>query len=233
MKYFTDTDKLLGLLREMLGGTLVTLEVWAFTLLFALPLGLLICQMRLSKNSLARGVSKVYIFYFRGTPLLLQLLFMFFGFPMMVNAILKLFDPGAPNFVFNDRTLAAILAFILNYAAYFAEIYRGGIQSIPKGQYEAAHVLGLSSKVTYFKIILPQVAKRIIPPIGNEVITLVKDTALVYAIALQDLLFEAKAAVNRDFSVMPFVIAAIFYLIMTGTLTHLLSRIERKFAYYK
>ncbi len=231
MKYFTDTDKLLGLLREMLGGTLVTLEVWAFTLLFALPLGLLISQMRLSKNGFARGVSKVYIFYFRGSPLMLQLVFMFFGVPMIINSILRLFDPSA---IFTlDRTFAAILAFILNYAAYFAEIYRGGIQSIPKGQYEAAHVLGLSSKVTFFKIILPQVAKKIIPPIGNEVITLVKDTALVYAIAMQDLLFEAKAAVNRDFSVIPFIIAVIFYLIMTGTLTHLLSRIERRFDYYK
>jgi polar amino acid transport system permease protein len=231
MKYFSDTERLLGLLREMLGGTLVTLEVWAVTLLFALPLGLLICQMRLSKSSLARGVSKVYIFYFRGSPLLLQLVFMFFGAPMIINSILDLFNPSA-NFVF-DRTLAVLLAFILNYAAYFAEIYRGGIQSIPKGQYEAAHVLGLSSKVTFFKIILPQVAKRIVPPIGNEIITLVKDTSLVYAIAMQDMLFKAKAAMNRDFSVMPLVIAAVFYLIMTGTLTHLLSRVERKFAYYK
>jgi polar amino acid transport system permease protein len=156
---------------------------------------------------------------------------MFFGAPMIINSILDLFNPSA-NFVF-DRTLAVLLAFILNYAAYFAEIYRGGIQSIPKGQYEAAHVLGLSSKVTFFKIILPQVAKRIVPPIGNEIITLVKDTSLVYAIAMQDMLFKAKAAMNRDFSVMPLVIAAVFYLIMTGTLTHLLSRVERKFAYYK
>lgn len=231
MKYFTDTDRLVGLLRDMLSGTLVTLEVWTLTLIFALPLGLLICLMRQSKNGFARGVAKVYIFYFRGSPLMLQLMFMFFGVPMMVKSVLNLFDPGATFTL--DRTFAAILAFILNYAAYFAEIYRGGIQSIPRGQYEAAHVLGLSGKVTFFKIILPQVAKRIVPPIGNEVITLVKDTALVYVIALQDLLFKAKAAVNRDFTVMPFIIAAIFYLVMTGLLTHLLSRVERKFAYYK
>jgi polar amino acid transport system permease protein len=231
MKYFTDTDRLIGLLREMLSGTLVTLEVWALTLLFALPLGLLICQMRMAKNGFARGVAKVYIFYFRGSPLMLQLMFMFFGVPIIAKGILSLFGSSATFTL--DRTFAAILAFILNYAAYFAEIYRGGIQSIPRGQYEAAHVLGLSNKVTFFKIILPQVAKRIIPPIGNEVITLVKDTALVYVIALQDMLFKAKAAVNRDFSVMPFVIAAIFYLVMTGTFSHLLTRIERKFDYYK
>jgi len=232
MKYFADIDRLLSLLREMLNGTLVTLEVWALTLVFALPLGLLICQMRMSKNGFARGVARVYIFYFRGSPLMLQLLFMFFGVPIIVKNILSLFNPAPPPFTL-DRTFAAILAFILNYAAYFAEIYRGGIQSIPRGQYEAAHVLGLSNKVTFFKIILPQVVKRIIPPIGNEVITLVKDTALVYVIALQDMLFKAKAAVNRDVSVMPFVIAAIFYLVMTGVLTHLLERIERKFDYYK
>ncbi|MGI5918810.1 MAG: amino acid ABC transporter permease [Christensenellales bacterium] len=231
MKYFTDTDRLIGLLREMLSGTLVTLEVWALTLLFALPLGLLICQMRMARNGFARGVAKVYIFYFRGSPLMLQLMFMFFGVPIIAKGILSLFGSSATFTL--DRTFAAILAFILNYAAYFAEIYRGGIQSIPRGQYEAAHVLGLSNKVTFFKIILPQVAKRIIPPIGNEVITLVKDTALVYVIALQDMLFKAKAAVNRDFSVMPFVIAAIFYLVMTGTFSHLLTRIERKFDYYK
>lgn len=231
MKYFTEPDRLMGLLSEMLSGTLVTLEIWVLTLLFALPLGLLICQMRMSKNGFARGVAKVYIFYFRGSPLMLQVVFMFFGVPMIVKSILSLFDPAATFTL--DRTFAAILAFILNYAAYFAEIYRGGIQSIPRGQYEAAHVLGLSNKVTFFKIILPQVAKRIIPPIGNEVITLVKDTALVYVIALQDLLFKAKAAMNRDFSVMPFIIAVVFYLIMTGVLTHLLTRVERKFAYYK
>lgn len=220
MEYLTNINKLGSLLREMLGGTLITFEVWGFTLLFALPLGLLICQMRLAKSRVLCGISKVYIFYFRGTPLLLQVLFMFFGVPLILGVTL-------------DRTLAAILAFILNYAAYFAEIYRGGIQSIPKGQYEAAHVLGLSSKVTYFKVILPQVAKNIVPPIGNEVITLVKDTALVYAIAISDLLREAKIAVNRDYTVVPFIIAAIFYLIMTGGLTKMLSYVERKFAYYK
>lgn len=220
MDYFLNTEKLGSLLKEMLGGTLVTLEVWAFTLLFALPLGLLICQMRLSKNKLFVGLSKLYIFYFRGTPLMLQLLFMFFGVPLITGVTL-------------GRELAAILAFILNYAAYFAEIYRGGIQSIPHGQYEAAHVLGLSGKVTFTRVILPQVIKRILPPMGNETITLVKDTALVYAIAMNDLLKEAKIAVLRDVSIMPFVIAAVFYLVMTGLLTKLLAVAERKFAYYR
>ncbi len=220
MEYFQDLNKLGSLLSEMLGGTLVNIEVWAFTLLFALPLGLLICQMRLSKNKVFVGISKLYIFYFRGTPLMLQLLFMFFGVPLIIG------------FTFS-RELAAILAFILNYAAYFAEIYRGGIQSIPKGQYEAAHVLGLSNRVTFTKIILPQVIKRILPPLGNETINLVKDTALVYAIAMSDLLKEAKIAVLREVSIMPFVIAAVFFLVMTGLLTKLLTHIERKFAYYR
>jgi len=220
MEYFQDLNKLGSLLSEMLSGTLVNIEVWAFTLLFALPLGLLICQMRLSKNKVLIGISKIYIFYFRGTPLMLQLLFMFFGVPLIIGVTFS-------------RELAAILAFILNYAAYFAEIYRGGIQSIPKGQYEAAHVLGLSNRVTFTKIILPQVVKRILPPMGNETITLVKDTALVYAIAMSDLLKEAKIAVLREVSIMPFIIAAVFFLVMTGLLTKLLAYMERKFAYYR
>ena len=221
MEYFEDINKLLDLLREMLGGTLVTLEIWGLTLLFALPLGLLVCQMRLSKLKVLNAISSVYIFYFRGTPLMLQLLFMFFGVPLIF--------PGLKM----GRELAAVLAFILNYAAYFAEIYRGGIQSISKGQYEAAHVLGLSNKVTFSKIILPQVIKRVLPPMGNEVITLVKDTALVYAISMNDLMKEAKIAVLRDVSIMPFIIAAVFYLVMTGCLTKLLASIERKFSYYR
>ena len=219
MKYFEDIDKLWSLLREMLGGTLITIEVWGFTLLFALPLGLLFCLMYLSKNRLLRGVSKGYIFLFRGTPLLLQVVLVFFGLPLIG---LKF-----------ERLTAAIVAFSLNYAAYFAEIYRGGLQSISRGQYEAAHVLGLSNRVTFFKVILPQVAKRILPPMGNEIITLVKDTALVYAIALSDLLREAKIAMLRDFSFMPLIIAAIFYLVMTGGLTSLFRHVEKRFSYYK
>ncbi len=219
MKYFEDIGRLWSLLREMLGGSLITIQVWGFTLLFALPLGLLFCLMYLSRNKLLRGFSKGYIFLFRGTPLLLQVVLVFFGLPLIGIKF--------------ERLTAAIVAFSLNYAAYFAEIYRGGLQSISRGQYEAAHVLGLSSRVTFFKVILPQVAKRILPPMGNEIITLVKDTALVYAIALSDLLREAKIAMLRDFSFMPLVIAAIFYLIMTGGLTSLFRRVERRFDYYR
>ncbi len=220
MSYFEDIDRLWAVVRQMLEGTLVTVEVWGYTLLFALPLGLLICQLHLSKHAILRGISKTYIVLFRGTPLLLQVVFIFLGMPIILG------------FTF-DRLLAAIIAFILNYAAYFAEIYRGGIQSIPKGQYEAAQVLGLSSKVTFSKVILPQVVKRILPPMGNEVITLVKDTALVYAIGISELLLEAKDAMKRDFSIMPLVIAALFYLVMTGGLTKLFKLIERKFSYYR
>lgn len=220
MEYFSDIGKLGSLLREMLGGTLITLEIWGLTLIFAIPLGMLICMMRLSKNRVLRGISQVYIWYFRGTPLLLQVLFMFFGLYVVFGFSL-------------DRMPAAIFAFILNYAAYFAEIYRGGIQSIPRGQYEASHVLGLSSRVTFTRVILPQVVKRILPPMGNELITLVKDTALVYAIAINELLLEAKIAVMRDNTIVPFVVAAVFYLVMTGGLTKLLNIAERKLAYYR
>lgn len=219
MSYFQNTDKLWGVLREMLEGTLITAEVWVFTLLFALPLGLVLCMMYLSKNKLLSGISQGYIIFFRGTPLLLQVVFIFLGFPLMG---IKL-----------GRMTAAILAFVLNYSAYFAEIYRGGMLSIPKGQYEAADVLGLSKRVTFSKIVLPQVIKRVLPPMGNEVITLVKDTALVYAIGINDLLKEAKIAMLRDVSFIPLVIAALFYLVMTGGLTKLFKRIERKLEYYK
>ena len=220
MIYFEEIGRLWSLLGEMLKGTLTTIEVWGFTLLVSLPLGLLFCLMYLSRNIVLRGIAKGYIFFFRGTPLMLQVILIFFGMPLL----------GLP---IKDRVFAAIIAFTLNYAAYFAEIYRGGMQSIPKGQYEAANVLGLSSNVTFFKVILPQVAKRILPPMGNEVINLVKDTALVYAISANDLMLEAKIAMLRDFSFIPLVIAAIFYLIMTGGLTSLFRRIERRFDYYK
>ncbi len=231
MEYFQEPGKLLSLLTQMLSGTLVTLEVWFFTLLFALPLGMLICQMRMSKRKAPRSLAKAYILYFRGTPLMLQVLFMFFGVPILIRTILGWLQLDTAFTM--DRTFAAILAFILNYAAYFAEIYRGGIQSIPRGQYEAAHVLDLSSRTTFTKVILPQVAKRILPPMGNECITLVKDTALVYAIAITDLLSEAKIAMLRDGTILPFVVAAIFYLVMNGMLTKLLSFAERRFAYYR
>jgi polar amino acid transport system permease protein len=219
MMYFQEINRLWSLLGEMLKGTLTTVEVWGLTLIFALPLGLIFCMMYLSKNIVFRGISKGYIFFFRGTPLLLQIIFIFFGMPLLGLKI--------------DRMPAIIIAFSLNYAAYFAEIYRGGMQSIPRGQYEAAHVLGLSGKTTFFKVILPQVIKRVLPPIGNEIITLVKDTALVYAISGDDLMKEAKIAMLRDFSFIPLVIAAIFYLVMTGGLTSLFRRLERKFDYYK
>lgn len=220
MIYFEEIGRLWSLLGEMLKGTVTTIEVWGFTLLFSLPLGLLFCLMYLSKNIFFRAIAKGYIFFFRGTPLMLQVILIFFGMPLL----------GLP---IKDRVLAAIIAFSLNYAAYFAEIYRGGMQSIPRGQYEAAHVLGLSSRVTFSKVILPQVIKRILPPMGNEIITLVKDTALVYAISAQDLMLEAKIAMLRDFSFIPLIIAAIFYLIMTGGLTSLFRRIERRFDYYR
>jgi len=206
-------------MNDMLGGMLKALGIFGLTLVFALPLGLIIAFGRLSKFKPVSIIAQVYIYVLRGTPLLLQLIFFYFGFLLMGIKI--------------DRYVAAVLGFSLNYAAYFAEIYRGGIQSIPRGQYEAAHVLGLSSKQTFGKVILPQVIKNIFPPMGNEVITLVKDTALIYAIGIFEILKTAQSAMVTYVNFSPLVVAAVFYLVLTSLLTFLLNTAEKRFSYYK
>src|SRR5574343_339244 len=162
-----------------------------------------------------------YIWLMRGTPLMLQMLFIYFALPFVPVIGIRL-----PDFP------AAILAFVLNYAAYFAEIFRAGSQSVGKGQYEAAQVLGMSRAQTMRRIILPQMVKRILPPLSNETITLVKDTSLIYVLAMNDLLRAARGMVQRDFTTMPFVVAAAFYLIMTLVLTWGFARLEKKYAVY-
>ena len=208
------------LLTEMLQGTLMTLRIFFSTLVFALPLGLLVSLGRMSKIKIINWPVRLFILIMRGTPLMLQLLFVFYGLKPLFGIQL-------------DRVIAAQVAFALNYAAYFAEIYRGGIESIPDGQYEAAKVLGFNKKQTFFRIILPQVVKRIIPPMGNEFITLVKDTSLAQVIAVVELLRVTNNWVSSAVSMVPFVIAAVFYLVMNGVVTRCFTIAEKRLSYYR
>ncbi|MGL4790551.1 MAG: amino acid ABC transporter permease [Anaerotignaceae bacterium] len=203
---------------EIAEGLDVTLSVFGVTILASIPLGVLIAICRLSKNRVLSNVSKFYIWAVRGTPLLLQIIIVFFGLPSI-------------GLTFN-RMPAAYLAFTLNYAAYFGEIFRSGIQSIERGQLEAAKVLGFRPKQIYQKIILPQMVKRTLPSIGNEVITLVKDTSLVYILGVNDILKLAKVVGNREVdTLVAFFAAGILYLVMTFVITKLFEVIEKKVHY--
>ncbi|MEW9079204.1 amino acid ABC transporter permease [Terrisporobacter glycolicus] len=203
----------------MLEGLKITLSVFFITLIISVPLGIMIAFIRLSKNKMISQMANIYILIMRGTPLLLQLVFVFFGLPLM-------------GIIF-DRFDAVIVAFSLNYAAYFAEIFRGGIQSIDKGQYEGAFVLGFSKFEMYRKIIFPQVIKRVLPAMSNEVITLIKDTAIVYAIGLNDILRIAQIAQNQQASIVPLIEAGAVYLVLVGILTIMFKKFENKYAYYR
>lgn len=196
------------------GGLNVTLGLFGFTILLSIPLGLLVSLGAMSSFKPLSWLVKGYIWILRGTPLLLQLMFVYFGLPM-------LFQINIDNFT------AAVIAFVLNYAAYFAEIFRAGIQSIDKGQFEAAKALGLSGVQTMWKIIIPQTVSRILPPVGNEAITLVKDTSLVSIIALSDIMRQTYNIVMRETNVAAFIVPAVFYLIMTFILTKLFDFLEK------
>lgn len=203
-------------------GMISTTEIFFLTLLFSLPLGLFISFGRMSENRLLRGVSKFYISIMRGTPLMLQLLVVYF----------------APYYLFGlnlrgYRFPAIILAFSINYAAYFAEIYRGGIESMPIGQYEAARVLGYSKAQTFVKIILPQVIKRIMPSVTNETITLVKDTSLAFVLAHAEMFTLAKQIAAKETSMMPLMAAGIFYYIFNFAVAFSMERIEKALNYYR
>ena len=212
---------ILDILPPLLQGTGVTLQVFAITLALSVPLGLALALMRISRFKTLSGLVNGYIWLMRGTPLMLQMLFIYFALPFVPVIGIRL-----PDFP------AAIVAFVLNYAAYFAEIFRAGIQSIDRGQYEGARVLGMTYSQTMRRIVLPQVIKRILPPISNETITLVKDTSLIYVLAMNDLLRAARGIVQRDFTTTPFLVAAAFYLIMTLVLTYGFQRLEKKYAVY-
>lgn len=204
-------------------GMLVTLQLFACTLIGSLPLGMFIALGRMSKNAILRNVMRVYISIMRGTPLMLQLVVVYFG-PYYLFKI---------NISNDYRMIAAIIAFILNYAAYFAEIYRAGIESIPHGQYEAASVLGYSRAQTFFRIVLPQVIKRVIPPVTNEMITLTKDTALAFSISVMEMFTKAKAIASNEKSMMPFVAAAAFYYVLNLIIAYAMERVEKKLSYYR
>lgn len=207
------------------GGMLTTMQIFLYTLLFALPLGLLICFGRMSKNKIVSSVFRIYISIMRGTPLMLQLFVVYFG---------PFYAFGIPLASLGDnwQFIAVIIGFVLNYAAYFAEIYRSGLESMSVGQYEAAKMLGYSKLQTYGYIILPQVVRRILPTVTNEVITLVKDTSLAFSIGLIEMFTTAKNLANNLSSLLPYIGAAIFYFVFNFLVAFIMERIEKKMNYY-
>ncbi|MCQ2080483.1 MAG: amino acid ABC transporter permease [Lachnospiraceae bacterium] len=209
---------------QLLGnGMLMSISIFLLTLVFSLPLGMVVAFGRMSKNTIIRGIVKFYISVMRGTPLMLQLILVYFG----------------PHFLFgvalssNYRFIATIIGFSLNYAAYFAEIYRGGIESMPKGQYEAAEVLGFDKFQTFFKIILPQVVKRVLPAMTNETITLVKDTSLASAISMVELFDVASQIAASKSTIMPIMVAGLFYYVFNFIVAFIMEKIEKRLSYYK
>lgn len=216
-------SKVLEMLVPMtLDGLKTTLSVFAITIMASLPLSVAVAKIRMSKNKLISTLIGIYIYIMRGTPLLLQLMFIFFGFYYVPYI----------GYAFS-RNQAIFIAFILNYTAYFAEIFRGGINSIDFGQYEASQVLGLSKSHTFMKIILPQVIKNVLPSIGNEVITLVKDTSLVYILGASDILKAAKSVSNAYSAFSPYIFIGLVYLAITAVLTKVLNKIEDNYNYYR
>lgn len=204
-------------------GMVVTLMLFAVTLLFSLPLGLLVSFGRMAKNVVIRTIFKAYISIMRGTPLMLQLMVIYFG-PYYLFGI-----TNSPSW----KNSAIAIGFVLNYAAYFAEIYRGGIESMPKGQYEAAQILGYSKAQTFMRIILPQVIKIILPSITNETITLVKDTSLAFTIGIMEMFTISKALAASQTTMLPYVFAGIFYYVFNLIVAFLLELLEKKLNYYR
>lgn len=219
---FLSTVKLLG------QGFAYSFGIFFFTVIFSIPLGLLVASGRMSKLNVVSLFFKAYISILRGTPLMLQLLLVYFGPYYLFGVTTGNIQIGP----FNYRFIATIIGFSLNYAAYFAEIFRGGIQSMSKGQYEAAQVLGFSKTQTYFKIILPQAVKRVLPSVANEIITLVKDTSLAQVLAVTEMFTQASALASAQVSVMPFIVAGVFYYVMNALIEFLLGRLEKSMDYY-
>lgn len=223
MNLTTTMNNIIPMFVQLGSGFLVTVEIFVLTLLFSLPLGMILSFGRMSKVWIIRTLSKAYISVMRGTPLMLQILVVYFG----------------PYYAFKIsmgtgyRFPAVIIAFVLNYAAYFAEIYRSGIESMPVGQYEAAEVLGYSKVQTFFKIILPQVIKRVLPPVTNETITLAKDTSLAFTIAIAEMFTTAKQIAAADTSIFPLLGAGVFYYVFNLLVAMVMERIEKKLSYYR
>ena len=220
IKFFNNPEKLWKLFTLMVEGAGTTLSIFACTLLLSVPLGMLVSLGRMSKRRIVRAPISTYIYIMRSTPLMLQIMFIYFLLPQVL-----------PFRV--DRFWAVIFSFVINYAAYFAEIFRSGIQSIPQGQYEAAQVLGYTKTQTFFRIILPQVFKRVLLPVCNEVITLIKDTALASTVAVVDLMTVAKKQVSSSSSIEPYLLAILMYLVLNGIAEHLCKLAEKKMDYYR
>ena len=213
---------LLTMIVKMGEGLSKTCAIFSLTLLFSLPLGMVVALLRMSKNWLVSSVTRFFISILRGTPLMLQLLAVTYG-PYYIWEV-----PVARN-----KLIPVVIAFVINYAAYFAEIYRGGIESMPVGQYEAAEVLGYTKAQTFVHIILPQVFKRVMPSITNEVVTLVKDTSMAFTVSYQEMFTIGKQISNSESSFMPFLVAGVFYFVFNAVVDFVMGRIEKRMSYYK
>ena len=210
-------------MQQLVGGLCASLLIFVLTMLFYMHLGLAVAFGRMSKFKPLQAIIKFFIAILRGTPLMLQLLVVFFGPYYMFGLTL----PRSYRFI------AVIVGFAINYAAYFAEIYRSGIESIPKGQYEAAAVLGYNKQQTFFKIIFPQMVKRVLPPVTNEVITLVKDTSLAFVLTYEEMFTVAKQIAAAQTTIMPLFVAGVFYFIFNAVVAFAMERIEKKLSYYR
>ena len=206
---------------ELLKGFWETVKIFALTLLFSLPLGLVLSFCSMSKFKPLKFITKIFIWIIRGTPLMLQLIIVYYG----------------PGLIFGwdlmERFTAVLVAFVINYSCYFSEIYRGGIESIPKGQQEAGLVLGMSKSQIFFKVTLLQVIKRIVPPMSNEIITLVKDTSLAFALSCTEMFTLAKQVSAKDSNIIPLFVAGLFYYIFNFIVAAIMERIEKKMSYYR
>ena len=213
---------LMTMIMKMSEGLGKTCAIFFLTLLFSLPLGMIIALLRMSKVKVVSAITRFLISVLRGTPLMLQLLAVTYG----------------PYYLFGtnvarNKLVPVVIAFAINYAAYFAEIYRGGIESIPVGQYEAAEVLGYNKFQTFMRIILPQVIKRIMPSVTNEVVTLVKDTSMAFTVSYQEMFTIGKQIANSQTSFMPFVVAGVFYYVFNAIVDYLMGRVEKRLDYYR
>jgi polar amino acid transport system permease protein len=220
MKYLNNPGRLLVLLEQMAEGLGVTMSLFGLTLLFSLPLGMALALLRMSRHPAVNGPVRLYILVMRGTPLILQVFTVYFFLPLIVGGAL-------------GRMTSVVIAFAANYAAYFAEIFRGGVQAVPRGQREAAQVLGMTRGQAFLTIILPQVVKNVVLPVSNEVITLIKDTALVTAVGMVEMYRVARNAANTVGSLEPLFIAGAIYLLLNSVLSWAFDRLNRHFGYYR
>ncbi len=223
---------------SLFDGFITTIELFVLTLALALPLGLIICFGSISKIKVIKYIVKTFVWVIRGTPLMLQLIVFFYGPGLIANWAQS---TGSTSSIIQwlatwetmDRFVAATIMFSINYACYFSEIYRGGIEAIPRGQYEAGQVLGMTKSQVFFKVVLLQVIKRIVPPMSNEIITLVKDTSLARVISVYELIWAGEAFIKRQGIVWPLLLTGVFYLLFSGILTLLFGYIEKKLSYFK